>query len=51
MTAVAEGVERQSQIRVLREAGCDEIQGYLISRAVTPDMVVSMFEKRLIPAE
>jgi diguanylate cyclase (GGDEF)-like protein len=32
MRAVAEGVETQEQKQRLRELGCDEIQGYLVSR-------------------
>ncbi len=31
---VAEGVETQSQLELLRQYGCDQVQGYLISRAV-----------------
>lgn len=32
MSVVAEGVETQAQADILRELGCDEIQGYLVSR-------------------
>jgi len=32
MTTVAEGVETDDQRRKVRELGCSEIQGYLISR-------------------
>ncbi|NVN84460.1 MAG: EAL domain-containing protein [Rhodopseudomonas sp.] len=34
MTTLAEGVETDRQLRVLREEGCDEVQGFLFSRAV-----------------
>lgn len=33
----AEGVERESQLAVLREEGCHEVQGFLFSRAVTSE--------------
>jgi len=32
LQVVAEGVETQGQLEILKEQGCDEIQGYLISR-------------------
>ncbi|MEF7612637.1 EAL domain-containing protein [Aquincola sp. MAHUQ-54] len=32
LTLVAEGVENQAQVDFLRAKGCDEIQGYLLSR-------------------
>ena len=34
---VAEGVETEAQLQWLREAGCDEYQGWLTSRPLTPD--------------
>ncbi|MNE27766.1 Cyclic di-GMP phosphodiesterase Gmr [compost metagenome] len=34
LKVVAEGVETQEQLALLREQGCDEVQGYLISKPV-----------------
>jgi EAL domain-containing protein (putative c-di-GMP-specific phosphodiesterase class I) len=43
MTTVAEGVETASQQRLLTALGCEEVQGYLYSRAVpiekVPDVI------------
>ncbi|TFC44365.1 bifunctional diguanylate cyclase/phosphodiesterase [Cryobacterium sp. TMT1-21] len=36
LKVTAEGVERESQRRLLRDLGCDTVQGYLISRPVAP---------------
>lgn len=36
LTATAEGVERHGQLQLLRNLGCDTVQGYLISRPVEP---------------
>lgn len=35
LTAVAEGVETQEQVRLLADRGCNEIQGYYFSRPVS----------------
>jgi diguanylate cyclase (GGDEF)-like protein len=32
LTVVAEGVETQAQLQVLRQLGCDQVQGYLLGR-------------------
>jgi diguanylate cyclase (GGDEF)-like protein len=39
MTTVAEGVETESQQRLLTALGCDQVQGYFYSRAVPIDRV------------
>jgi len=36
-SVVAEGVEREDQLKFLRDQGCDELQGYFFSRPVPPD--------------
>jgi len=35
MTITAEGVETPEQLRVLRDLGCHQIQGYLFSRPLS----------------
>jgi len=44
-TLVAEGVESDTQLKVLRQAGCTSYQGYLFSQALPYDHL----EKRLFP--
>ena len=39
---VAEGVETQAQLEFLRTAGCDLIQGFVMSEAVPGDALVSL---------
>jgi diguanylate cyclase (GGDEF)-like protein/PAS domain S-box-containing protein len=36
LTVVAEGVETEAQMQFLREHGCDQIQGYWLSRPLDP---------------
>lgn len=37
MKTTAEGVERPEQMTMLRAQGCDEVQGFLFSKAVARD--------------
>jgi EAL domain-containing protein (putative c-di-GMP-specific phosphodiesterase class I) len=45
MIVIAEGVEEQSQLDLLKEYGCDEIQGYLLSEPVSTDEITQLFIK------
>ena len=46
MKVVAEGVETQAQAECLRELGCDEMQGYLLSRPMPPAALVAWMTQR-----
>jgi diguanylate cyclase (GGDEF)-like protein/PAS domain S-box-containing protein len=42
MRVVAEGVEQEQQLRLLRRHRCDEVQGFLFSPAVTGDEITQL---------
>ncbi|MDD2274150.1 MAG: EAL domain-containing protein [Desulfuromonadaceae bacterium] len=39
---VASGVETEEQLSVIRQSGCDQLQGYVISKPLLPDEFVQM---------
>jgi len=43
MAVVAEGVETADQLQVLRELGCNEVQGYFISRPLSADDLAARY--------
>lgn len=43
LSVVAEGVENQEQLAFLARGGCDEIQGYLLSRPLPPAQLESWY--------
>lgn len=45
LTTTAEGVERIDQLRVVRELGCDLVQGYLVSAPIEPKALKTWVQK------
>jgi len=43
MTVVAEGVETQAQLDMVREIGCDVAQGYLLGHPLPPNEFLERF--------
>jgi diguanylate cyclase (GGDEF)-like protein/PAS domain S-box-containing protein len=50
MKVVAEGVETEEEANFLRAEGCDELQGFLISRPVPQEKVAGLIERFKSPA-
>ena len=47
LKVVAEGVETEGQLKLLRDAGCDLVQGFYFSRPVPPEEFEKLIEKEL----
>jgi len=44
MEVIAEGVETEEQLKILRERGCDGVQGFLFSQALPPAEIIRWLE-------
>lgn len=50
LRVLAEGVETEGQLAMLRARGCDQMQGYLFSKPLPPDEIAQLLrEKRNLP--
>jgi len=48
---IAEGVEKQTQLDMLRDYGCDQIQGFFYGGAVNPEAFVEFVEKHSLSVD
>jgi diguanylate cyclase (GGDEF)-like protein len=48
LKVIAEGVEHDDQLRLLRELGCDQIQGYLVGRPMPAEQVGALLRARAV---
>ncbi|HSH53472.1 MAG TPA: EAL domain-containing protein [Methylotenera sp.] len=51
LNVVAEGVENEDQRKILTELGCDQMQGFLISRPVPEERLIRLLKKLSIHFE
>jgi len=49
MRVVAEGVETEQQLNILKSIACDEIQGFYVSRPLPPAELPSLVARRMLP--
>ncbi|MGH7579356.1 MAG: putative bifunctional diguanylate cyclase/phosphodiesterase, partial [Gemmatimonadales bacterium] len=45
LTVTAEGVETEAHVKLLREQGCDEMQGYFFSRPVRAELLAALLSE------
>ena len=46
MLCVAEGIETESQVELLKKLGCDRLQGYYIGKPMPPEEFFARFAPR-----
>ena len=46
LSVVAEGVETAEQLQMLRDMQCDEVQGFLLARPQSPDLITELLQNR-----
>jgi len=48
LVVVAEGVESHQQLALLREMGCDEVQGYFVAPVMPAEQLPALLENRAL---
>lgn len=48
LKVIAEGVENEEQLKLLKRLGCDEIQGYLYSYPLPPEEIETLLTQRAV---
>jgi len=48
---VAEGVEKEEEIKILHQLGCDIIQGYYYSKPIKKEELVEFLKNGIIPSK
>jgi len=51
MEVIAEGVETTDQLEFLRQESCDQLQGYLYSKALKADQYIKLYNHQKSPVE
>lgn len=51
MGVIAEGVETEEQLHILRELGCDEVQGYLIAPPLPAADILALMHRQYLLAD
>lgn len=49
MRVVAEGVENENQLNILKSLQCDEVQGFYFSKPLPPSVIFPILSKRFLP--